>query len=269
VLRSALLTALLAVPHVAQGDDGTKRPTSEPEVHDVDGVGVLAIARHQELFVDGSFAYADGSEAAAIAAGARLRVGQIGFVEGTLPIGWQHQSNAPALGNVMIGGGFLPESGRLVGIALRLAVPTSPSLGTGLATATALAAPRNTDPELWLPHATTAELVADWRWRGDATWVQAEVGLAGWWMLARYETVVRATAAGGVRVAPWLDLTASFVTRSYVLARNPGEEFVHSLVLGIVSYNARGQLAVRLEVPIDASARNDNRYLVGLELRGR
>lgn len=267
MLRSALLiVALLA--RVAHGDDGTKRPTSDPVV-DVDGIGVLAIARGQELFVDGSFAYADGSDAAALAAGARLRVGSTGFVEGTLPVGWQHQSNALALGNVMIGGGFLPTSGRLVGIALRIAVPTSPSLGTGLATATALAAPRNTDPEQWLPHATTVELVADWRWRGDATWVQAEVGLAGWWMLARYETVVRATAAGGVRIAPGLDLTASFVTRSYLLARNPGEEFVHSLVLGMIGHDTRGQLALRLEVPIDASARNDNRFLVGLELRGR
>lgn len=268
MLRPALVLALLAVPRASRGDDGAKHPTSDPPV-DVDGLGVLAVARGQELFVDGSFAYADGSDAAALAAGARLRVGRTGFVEGTLPVGWQLQSGAFALGNVMVGGGFLPASGRLVGIAVRVAAATSPNLGTGLQTATALAAPRLADPELWLAHSTSAELVADWRWRGDTTWLQAEAGVAGWWTLERYETVVRASFAGGVRVAPWLDLTASFVTRSYVLARNPGEEFVHSLMLGIVSHNTRGQLALRLEVPIDNSARTDNRFLVGLELRGR
>ena len=138
-----------------------------------------------------------------------------------------------------------------------------------MTTASALAAPRLADPELWLAHTTSAELVADWRWRGDATWVQAEVGLAGWWQLSGYSTVARASVAGGVRVAPWLDLSASFVTRSYVFTHNPGEEFVHSLMLGMIAHNARGQLALRLEVPIDASARNSNRFVVGLELRGR
>ena len=37
----------------------------------------------------------------------------------------------------------------------------------------------------------------------------------------------------------------------------------------IVAHDDRGQVTLRLEVPIDDSARNVNRFVVGLELRGR
>ena len=271
-MRSALVLALVAMPHVALGDPGNdvaKRPTSEPEPAELDGLGVLGIARTQEFRVDSTFAYSDGSDAVGLAAGARLGVGASGFLEGTVPVGWQKQSNALALGDVMVGAGLLPRGQRLVGIAVRLAVPTSPQVGTGLATANALAAPRLADTELWLAHATSAEVVADWRWRGNATFLQLEGGVAGRWLVDRYETVLRLSIAGGVRITPWLDLESSFVTRSFLATRNTGEEFIHSLILGMVAHTDRGQLAVRLEVPIDDSARNDNRFLVGLELRGR
>jgi hypothetical protein len=229
---------------------------------DVDGIGVLAIVHAQGGVVDASFAYADASETGALAAGARLAIGEHAFVEGTVPVGTG--GGATALGNVEIAGGLLPADGRLVGLAVRVAAATSPSLGAGMATSAALAAPRNADPELWLPHASSAELVADWRWRGRTSWVQLEAGIAGWWLPARYETVLRATVAGGIAVSSWLDLTASFVTRSFLLARNTPEEFVHTLALGLIGHTGGRQLALRLEVPIDASARNADRFLVGL-----
>jgi hypothetical protein len=81
--------------------------------------------------------------------------------------------------------------------------------------------------------------------------------------------VLRGTVAGGVHVERWLDLTASFVTRSFVLASDQPESFVHSLMLGMIGRTARGQVAVRLEVPVDDRARDANRFVVGLEFRGR
>jgi len=238
---------------------------------DLDGIGVLAIARHADLFVDTTYEHADGSDALGLAAGARIRVGAIGFLEGELPVGYGFQAGAAALGNVTVGGGLLPLDSHFVGIALRIAAPTSPTLGNGMTTVAALATPRIADPELFLPHTTSAELVADWRWRGDSSWVQAEVGIAGWWQPspAKFLPVLRATAAGGVHVERWLDLTASFVTRSFVLASDQPENFVHSLMLGLVVRHDRGQATIRLEVPVDDRARNANRFVVGLELRGR
>ena len=255
--------ALLLSAHVALADD------HGPD--QVDAIGVLGIVRHTELSVDATYEHADGTDSVALVPGARIPIGELAFLEGRTPLGDGRQAGALALGNVTVAVGLLPAHERLVGLALRVAGPTSPRLGDGEATAIALAQPRLADPELFLPHTTSAELVADWRWRGDATWVQAETGIAGWWEPSPigYLTVLRVTAAGGVHVDPHIDLTASFVTRSYLLTDKKSENFVHSLMLGIVTHYARGQAILRLEVPIDDSARNVNRFVVGLELRGR
>lgn len=240
----------------------------EARAEDVDGLGVLAIDSPKELFVDAAFEHADGADEVALVPGARIRIGTVGFLEGRLPVGYGIQPGEAVLGNVMTGLGILPRDHRLVGLAVRFTAPSSPRLGDGMTTVAALAAPRLADPELFLPHTTSAELVADWRWRGDTSWVQAEGGVAGWWQPSPlgFATVLRASAAGGVRVEPWLDLAASFVTRVYVEDRP--EHFVHSLLLGIVAHDARGQIAIRLEVPIDDRARDANRFLAGLEFRG-
>ena len=263
---------IVATARTARAEDPVVPPESLVMIPaDLDGIGILAIARHADVFADATYEHADGSDAIALAPGARIRVGAIGFLEGELPLGYGFQPGAGALGNVTVGGGLLPLDSHLVGLALRIAGPTSPKLGNGMATVAALATPRIADPELFLPHTTSAELVADWRWRGDASWVQAEVGVAGWWQPSplKFLPVLRATAAGGVHVAPWLDLTASFVTRSFVLASDQPENFVHSLMLGMIGRTSRGQVAIRLEVPVDDRARNANRFVVGLELRGR
>lgn len=234
--------------------------------HDVEALGLLAIDSKRELFADVAFEHADGADELALVPGARLAISNTGFLEGRLPAGYGFQPGAATLGNVMVGIGILPATGRLSGIELRFTAPTSPRLGDGMTTAAALAAPRLADPELFLPHTTSAELVADWRWRGAASWIQAEGGVAGWWQPDHFTTVLRASAAGGVRVESWLDLTASFVTRVFV--RDQPEHFVHALILGIVAHDGRGQIAVRLEVPIDDSARDSNRFLAGIEFRG-
>ena len=59
-------------------------------------------------------------------------------------------------------------------------------------------------------------------------------------------------------------------TRSFVLASDhQPENFVHTLMLGMIGHDERGQVAIRLEVPVDDRARNANRFVVGLEFRGR
>lgn len=60
-------------------------------------------------------------------------------------------------------------------------------------------------------------------------------------------------------------LTASLVNRSFLLAHGAPENFTHTFALGIVAHNCRGQLALRLEVPVDRAARADDRFVVGLE----
>jgi hypothetical protein len=267
---------MLLVAHDARADDPAVPPPAPPpadvsDVHVVDGLGVLAIARHSDAFADATYEHADGADAIALVPGARLRIGDVAFLEGQLPVAYGVQPNAAALGNVTITAGLLPRELRLVAVALRLGAATSPRLGGGMQAVQALALPRVADPELFLAHTTSAELVADWRWRGAASWVQAELGLAGRWQPspAGFEPVLRATAAAGISVEPWLDLAASFVTRSYLLESHPSEDFVHTLMLGILAHHPRGEIAVRLEVPIDDSARNANRFVVGLELRGR
>jgi len=234
---------------------------------DVDAIGTLGIARHTELFGDATYEHADNSDAIALVPGGRLAIGDLGFVEGRVPLGYGLQPGAFAFGNVTLAGGLLPTHHRLVALALRISAPTSPSTGDGMMSVLALSAPRLADPELFLSHTTSAEVVADWRWRGDSSWVQVETGAAGWWQPGDFLPVLRATAAGGVHVEHWLELTASFVTR--VRIEHAPEHFVHSLMLGIVAHDSHGQATLRLEVPIDASARDVNRFVVGLELRGR
>ncbi|HEY0251044.1 MAG TPA: hypothetical protein VGC41_05930 [Kofleriaceae bacterium] len=237
---------------------------------DVDAVGTLGIVRHREWYGDATYTHADGSDAVGVIAGARLAIGDVAFIDVRVPIGYGIQPSAFALGNATAAIGLLPAHHRLSAIALRFAGPTSPRMGDGMTTALALALPRNGDPELFLPHTTSAELVADWRWRGDTSWLQAEAGIAGWWEPSPigFLPVLRATAAGGVQVERWLDLTASFITRSFVLDRDATEDFVHTLALGAIVHDDRGQITLRLEVPIDDSARDSNRFLVGLEFRG-
>jgi hypothetical protein len=225
--------------------------------------------RHEAGFVDTTFEHADGADAVAMVPGARLAVTRAAFLEGEVPLGWLHQGGNLALGNVTIAAGLLPRVGRLAAISVRIAAPTAPELGPGMMTAGALAKPRIVDPELFEPHQTSAELLADWRWRGAAWWLQVESGIAANWPTTGYQTVLRASFAGGLQVAPWLDLAATFATRSFLLAHNARENFVHTLILGIVAHVPRGQLALRLEVPIDTAARDANEFVVGVELRGR
>ncbi len=242
----------------------------EVRAPDVDAIGLLATARHRELVLDGAYEHADGSDAIALVPGARIAAGELWFLEGALPLGYGLHAHALALGNVTVTGGVLPSDQRLVAIALRISAATSPALGNGMTTVAALAAPRIADPELFLPHTTSAEIVADWRWRGDHSWVQAEAGIAGWWQPATpFETVLRASIAGGVHVERRLDLTASFVTRSFVFVSGAPEGFVHTLILGLVTHIARGEISFRLEVPVDDSARAHDRFVAGFELRGR
>jgi hypothetical protein len=229
------------------------------------GVGVLALTR-SGVFGDVDYVNADASAGIALRAGGRIAVGRTGFLEGELPIGFHEQW---ILGNVTVRAGVLPRGRWLAAAALRISAPTTPTVGAGLAATTALAAPRIVDPELFVSHLTSIELVADWRWPQEITWLQLETGVAGWWRPDQPAGAVqRASIAGGVRVESWLDLTASFVTRSFVLVHDSREDFVHSLILGIIAHQRRGQIALRLEVPIDKSARDANRFLVGLEARG-
>jgi hypothetical protein len=125
-----------------------------------------------------------------------------------------------------------------------------------------------------MPHTTSAELVADWRWRGDAWWLQVEGGAAEWWQpeppgTNDYTTVLRATLAAGVHVAPWLDATASFVTRLLVVSRDSSDNFIHGGLVGLVAHARGGDAALRVELPIDQAARDAHAILVGLELRAR
>ncbi|MFT3692005.1 MAG: hypothetical protein QM831_02605 [Kofleriaceae bacterium] len=245
-------------------------PTRVPPHVDVDAIGTLGIAQHSEWYGDATYTHADGSDALAIIPGARIAMGTFAFIDVRVPVGYGFQPGAFALGNATAAIGVLPEHHRLSAIALRFAGPTSPRMGDGMQTALALALPRNGDPELFLPHTTSVELVADWRWRGDKSWIQAEGGIAGWWEPSPtgFVPVLRATVAGGVQVERWLDLTASFITRSYVLDDKATEDFVHTLALGATVHDDHGQITLRLEVPIDDSARDENRFLVGLEFRG-
>jgi len=220
--------------------------------------------------VEGGFQHAIGSDTVALIAGARMAVGRGGFLDVMLPIGLETPDSAATLGNATLRAGYLPRGSRLAAIALRVSAPTSPAVGAGARTANEIAVPRVADGELFLPDTTSVELLADLRWSHPTWWLQAEAGAAAWWQPERrVDGVMRLSFAGGVPVESWLELTASLVTRSFLLAHGAPENFTHTFALGIVTHNCRGQLALRLEVPIDKSARDDDRFVVGLELRGR
>ena len=204
--------------------------------------------------------HADASDGVAVIPAARLGFGERGFLALALPAGWQRQPGTTVIGNATGTLGFATPA---LAIAVRFAAPTAPSLGDAGRAALALALPRVADPELFLPATTSLELVADRRWDRAATWLQLEAGLMARWQTDA-EAVARATIAGGIAVETWLDLTASFVTRATF---HPGtEHFVHSLALGAVLHGSAGQVAVRIDVPIDDSARHDNRFVAGLAL---
>jgi hypothetical protein len=275
-VRLAILSAVavLGVSAGARGDDADPAaaarpapPAPSPGRPLIDGPGVLALGGATP-FVDTDVEHATNSDAVALRLGGRLVIGDRGFLEGEAPIGWQRQANAATLGNVTFRAGVLRLGPRLAALWVRGSAPTAPEVGTGQTVAAALAAPRVADPELFLPHTSSFEGLADWRWQREASWLQLETGIAGRWRpQTNGEAVLRASVAGGVRVASWLDLAASFVTRSFVLVRDAKEDYVHALIFAIVVHRRCQQLAVRLEVPIDTSARDAERFLVGVELR--
>ena len=222
------------------------------------GLDVLPLDGEAALAID--VEHADASDGVAVVPGLRLAFGSRGFLGLVLPAGWQHQLGRTVLGNAMATLGAAAPTGA---VALRFGAPTAPSLGDPGRVATALALPRVADPELFLPATTSLELLADRRWERPTTWLQLEGGAMVRWTDAA-EAVARVSVAGGVAVERWLDLSASFVTRATF---HPGtEHFVHSLVLGAIVHGPAGQIAVRIDVPIDNSARRENRFVAGLAL---
>ena len=230
----------------------------------------LPLDGEAQLQVDAE--HADGSDGVAIVPALRLGFGDHGFLALALPAGWYRQTSTMVLGNATGSLGAAYAGGA---IALRVGAPTAPSLGDAGRAAIALATPRVADPELFLPATTSLELVADRRWNRETTWLQLEAGAMVRWvtvpaggsesppLLSGAEAVARISVAGGVAVESWLDLSASFVTR--VTFHPDTEHFVHSLVLGaIVHAPGIGQVAVRIDVPIDDSARVDNRFVAGV-----
>ena len=217
----------------------------------------LPLAGDAQVAVDAE--HADASDALAVIPVARLGFGDHGFLSLALPAGWHRQPSAGILGNATATVGAVYPIGA---VALRAGVPTAPSLGDAGRAASAIAKPRVADPELFLPATTSLELVADRRWDRRTTWLQLEGGAMVRWVSAA-EAVARVSVAGGVAVESWLDLSASFVTR--VTFHPNTEHFVHSLVLGaIVHVPCVGQFAARIDVPIDDSARRDNRFVAGV-----
>lgn len=223
--------------------------------------------------LDADYEHSNHRDGVVLIPAARLTIGEHGFLEGNVAFGWVDQLAHAALGNVTAMGGYRvvesSDSPRLAALALRVTAPSGATDGPGGAVMAALAAPRVSDPETLLPNVTSVELLGDWRWSSDRWWLQLEGGAEG-----RYKPhnkvvpVLRVSVAGALRLEPWLDLTASFITRSFMLADSPVEDFVHVLVFGAVTDLDRSRIAVRIEVPVDHSARIDGRYIVGLEVRG-
>ena len=223
--------------------------------------------------LDADYEHSNHRDGLVLLPSARLTIGEHGFLDGNVAFGWVDQLAHVVLGNVTAMAGYRAlqssTSPRLAAIALRVTAPSGASGGPGGAVMAALAAPRVGDPEPLLPAVTSIELLADWRWSTDGWWLQLETGAQG-----RYKPhdpfvpVLRVSIAGALRLEPWLDVTASFITRSFMLAEDPVEDFVHTLALGVVTDLCRSRVAVRIEVPVDHSARMDGRFVVGLEVRG-
>ena len=261
----------VVAPAPATEDETVRESDDIVRVPDVDALGTMSIRHASGISggIDLAFAHALGEtviDAYAATPSARVELVPGFAFDAVLPIAYGDRS--AALGNAMIGAAWLPAGKRLAGIELRVAAPTSPTAGTGALVDTTVAAPRVADPELYMPHTTSAEFVADWRWRGDVWWLQVEGGAAEWWQpeppgTNGYTTVLRATLAGGVHLGPWLDLTASFVTRLLVVSRDSSDNFIHGGLVGVVVHGRRGDAALRVEV------RDEHTILVGLTLRAR
>ena len=240
---------------------------------DADAIGLLALD-NSAATLDADYEHSNHRDGIAVLPGGRIAIGDGGFVDGEVPFGWVDQLGKGVLGNVTATAGYhrsaIQPSPQLVGLALRVSAPTGSTDGAGATVMSALANPRVGDPEPLLPGVTSVEALADWRWSSDGWWLQLETGVAGRWKpQTAFVPVLRVSIAGAIRLEPWLDLTASFITRSFMLASDPAEDFVHVLAIGAVSDVGRARIALRLEVPVDHSARIDDRFVVGVEVRGR
>jgi hypothetical protein len=268
--------------NVRSPDDTVRSPDDNVRSPDVDALGTMSI-RHVSgisAAIDLALAHellATGTDAYALTPSARVELVPGFAFDAVLPIAYQSDvtvspgEHAAAIGNAMIGAAWLPANNRLVGLELRVAAPTSPTTGAGAIADTTVASPRVADPELYTPGMTSAELVADWRWRGDAWWLQVEGGAAEWWQPqpAGSATVLRATLAAGLHVTGWLDATASFVTRLLVVSRDSSDNFIHGGLVGLVAHGRFGDAALRVELPIDQAARDAHAITLGVILRLR
>jgi hypothetical protein len=238
-----------------------------------DAIGLVALDESAAT-LDADYEHSNHRDGVAILPGARIAIGDGGFIDGEVPFGWVDQLGKAVLGNITATAGYhdspIQPSPQLVALALRVSAPTGSTDGPGATVMSALANPRVGDPEPLLPGVTSVEVLADWRWSSDGWWMQLEAGAAGRWKpQVPFVPVLRVSIAGAIRLEPWLDLTASFITRSFMLASDPAEDFVHTLALAAVTDLGCTRIALRLEVPVDHSARIDDRFVVGVEVRGR
>jgi hypothetical protein len=186
-------------------------------------------------------------------------------LRGRLPIAHANGSgdSGTSLGNLTVGleylvrGSIGPRSADAVSVGGSLSLPTASDTGDSGAAASALATYRVPFPGYYAPNTTTLRAHVSWRKEQDRWLVQLQPGIH---VLAvegtnNDQTLLRFNIAGGWHASPNVVLMGELSTVSRILDDNAGEEWLHTLDLGMRYFARRSVFGVRLYYPLDESRR--------------
>lgn len=182
-----------------------------------------------------------------------------------------------ALGNLSLGG-QLSNAGHyhgsderaLLGLTARVYLPTASDEGSSGVAADLASAYFIPDPGRYLVDTTTLRLRGDFRYEVGQIFFQAE-GALDFFFVDEGEDVLGALIGlgAGVSLSPYLALLGELNTVTDILEDDEGENFLHTLDLGIRYHDAGLMLGARLYVPLDERLRDADVLGLGVDLAAR
>lgn len=199
---------------------------------------------------------------------------RLGFAA-TLPIAYASGdlADGTSLGNLTFETSYLltvesaANQRRFAAFRASLSLPTASDGGNASEAALAHAIFYVPDPGLFLPDTTTLRLSGDYRIEWARAFFQANLGLDVL-VISEADDVpyIRLGLAGGFTASERIALVAELTNMSDVLDDSGGEDYLHTLDLGLNIGLPRGHLALRLYFPLDDSRRDLDIFGVGFEL---
>ena len=209
---------------------------------------------------------------------AGLRLGERVRVSGEIPVAHARAGagGGTTLGNVTAGiSSILSQSAgadgsQTVSAGGSVSFPTASSEGDRRAAAEALGRFHVDDPGLYRPETTAVRLHGDYRIRSGNLSFQSQLGLHTHVIEdTDDELLLRAGLAGALHLSSAVALLSELTTISRAIDDAGGEQFLHTLDVGLRYRAGTTRFGLRVYVPLDDSLRQQQMFGVGVNVATR